>query len=62
MNNRIIEELAAGAQDAFRLSVALLTAPYFISKAFVMRTLGEPFHWTWDNRAGTSTSDARAGN
>jgi len=43
--------------DALRLYLALLTAPYHISKAFVTRPFGEPFHWTWENRVQPSSSD-----
>ncbi len=49
MKREIVQELVAGAMDALRLCAALVTAPYYISKAFVMRPLGEPFHWKWDN-------------
>ena len=50
MNPEIIRAIELGAMNALRLYVALLTAPYHISKAFVSRPMGEPFHWTWENR------------
>ena len=62
MSPTVIHELAAGARDAIRLSVALLTAPYYISKAFVTRPLDEPFHWTWDNKLPPPTNDNSVGN
>ena len=62
MNREVIQAIENGAMNALRLYVALLTAPYYISKAFVMRPLGEPFHWTWDNRLRPSASDNGGGN
>jgi len=50
MNPEIIRAIELGAMNALRLYVALLTAPYHISKAFVMRPMGKPFRWTWENR------------
>lgn len=64
MNQKLIDEIVSGTMDALRLTAALLTAPYYISKAFVMRPLGEPFHWTWDYRvqpdAGASCTEVEA--
>lgn len=50
MNPEIIRVIEMAAMDAFRLYLALLTAPYHIGKAFVTRPSGEPFLWTWENR------------
>ena len=41
----ILEALEDGAVNALRLYAALLSAPFSITKAFVMRAPGEPFHW-----------------
>ena len=57
MNQEIIRAVELGAMNALRLYVALLTAPYHISKAFVTRPMGEPFHWTWDNRVKPCARD-----
>jgi hypothetical protein len=57
MNPEIIRAIEMGARDAFRLYLALLTAPYHIGKAFVTRPSGEPFLWTWDNRVRTCSGD-----
>jgi hypothetical protein len=50
MNQEIIRVIEMAAMDALRLYLALLTAPYHIGKAFIMRPSGEPFLWTWENR------------
>jgi hypothetical protein len=47
MNREVIQAIENGAMNALRLYAALLTAPYYISKAFVMRPAGEPFRWRW---------------
>ena len=57
VNQEIIRAIELGAMNALRLYLALLTAPYHISKAFVMRPMGEPFHWTWDNRVRPCPGD-----
>lgn len=59
MNQEIIRAIELGAMNAFRLYVALLTAPYHISKAFVMRPMGEPFRWTWESRVQPCSRDER---
>ena len=50
MSPQIIRVIEMAAMDTLRLYFALLTAPYHIGKAFVMRPSGEPFLWTWENR------------
>jgi hypothetical protein len=57
MNPEIIRAIEFGAMNALRLYLALLTAPYHISKAFVTRPMGEPFHWTWENRLQACPGD-----
>ena len=57
MNQEVVRAIEMGAMDAFRLYLALLTAPYHISKAFMTRPSGEPFLWTWDNRVRSCSSD-----
>jgi hypothetical protein len=57
MNQESVRAIEMGAMDALRLYLALLTAPYHIAKAFVMRPSGEPFHWTWDNRVQPCSGD-----
>ena len=57
MNRDILQALQQGAMDALRLYAALISAPFSISKAFVMRPSGEPFRWPPDNgqtRSGAS--------
>jgi hypothetical protein len=49
MNREVIQAIEDGAMNALRLYAALFTAPFYISKAFVMRPPGEPFRWRWDN-------------
>jgi hypothetical protein len=44
MNREILQALEDGAMDALRLCAALISAPFSISKACVMRAPGEPFH------------------
>lgn len=60
MNPEIIRAIEFGAMNALRLYLALLTAPYHISKAFVTRPPDEPFHWSWDNRV-RSCGDVESG-
>ena len=59
MNPEVLQAIEMGARDALRLYLALLTAPYHISKAFVTRPSGEPFLWTWDNRVRSCSDDER---
>jgi hypothetical protein len=54
MNREVIKAMEDGAMNALRLYAALLTAPFFISKAFVMRPPGEPFRWRWGNGSAQS--------
>ncbi len=43
MNREILQVIEDGAMNAHRLYAALISAPFSISKAFVMRAPGEPF-------------------
>jgi hypothetical protein len=56
MNREVIQAIENGAMNALRLYAALLTAPYYISKAFVMRPAGEPFRWKWEGAGQASSS------
>jgi hypothetical protein len=62
VNPEIIRAIELGAMNALRLYLALLTAPYHISKAFVTRPMGEPFLWSWDNRVRPRADGDEAGN
>ena len=57
MNREVIQAIENGAMSALRLYTALLTAPYYISKAFVMRPAGEPFRWKWEDAGQPSRSE-----
>jgi hypothetical protein len=57
MNQENIRAIELGAMNALRLYLTLLTAPYHIAKAFVTLPMGEPFHWTWDNRVHPRSND-----
>jgi hypothetical protein len=46
MTREILDELAEGARDALQLYAAIITAPFAVAKAFVMRTPGTPFERT----------------
>ena len=46
MNREVLQAIEDGALDALRLYAALISAPFSITKAFVMRPPGEPFRWT----------------
>lgn len=45
MNREILQIIEDAAMDVLRLYAALISAPFFITKAFVMRAPGEPFRW-----------------
>jgi len=49
MNREILQAIEDGALNALRLYAALISAPFSISKAFVMRPPGEPFRWPPDS-------------
>lgn len=51
MNREVLQALEDGAVNALRLYVALISAPFCITKAFVMRAPGEPFRWAPGTRA-----------
>ena len=57
MNREVIQAIENGAMSALRLYAALLTAPYYISKAFVTRPAGEPFRWRWESAEQASRSE-----
>jgi hypothetical protein len=50
MHREILRELKGGALDALRLYAALMSAPFLIAKAFVMRPPGAPFKWPPDGK------------
>ena len=49
MNREILQAIEDGAMNALRLYAALFSAPFSITKAFVMRAPGEPFRWPPDS-------------
>jgi hypothetical protein len=59
MNREILQAIEDGAMNALRLYAALISAPFSITKAFVMRTPGEPFRWAPDSgRAPPAIGDS----
>lgn len=50
MTPEMLQALKEGALDALRLYAALISAPFFIAKAFVTRPAGEPFRWRYPMR------------
>jgi hypothetical protein len=47
MTREMLQAMKDGAMDALWLYAALISAPFFIAKAFVARPSGEPFRWRY---------------
>jgi len=47
MTRDMLQAVKDGAMDALLLYAALISAPFFIAKAFLTRPPGVPFNWRY---------------